>query len=275
MLLEEDINSLFPEEKISFEILDKDYLVKLTEDAYHISGTNNAFLVFKSIDNLFLLIYSTETSIICYDLIALSKINEIKMDKEQVIKYFSHYLDNKNKRDLILTVPSWNNNIKIFNARTWECIITLDNKNGNIISAFFLNDIKKEENYIITFFYNIYNTKEKNKEIRVYNYDQKLIKKLKLKNDSIFLMDIYYDIKYQKNYLILGCKNYIKSLDYDKKLVYNQYKDNNPVHYSIKILEGKDGNVKLIESFMDGFIKIWNFHTGKMLKNIRVGRERE
>ena len=279
MIIDEELDqkSSSSDGKLSYEILDLDYLLKLTEDGYYISGTNNSFLIFNSIDELLILIYSTENSIRCYNLLQFSKINEIKLNNEQAMKYFYHCLDIKEKRDLVLSIPAFDNNIKVWNARNWECIISLNNPNGNILSAFFLNNANEKEVYIIATFYNICNnnnSKNNYKELRVYNNKGKKVKKIGIKNNTIFLRDVYYDIIFKKTYLILGYKNYIKSLDYDKEVVYNEYKDDKPVHYSIKIFRESVECVKLIEAFMDGYIKIWNFHTGKMLNNIKIGNDR-
>ena len=50
--------------------------------------------------------------------------------------------------------------------------------------------------------------------------------------------------------------------------VYNKYIDNNkPIHI---IVNNKEKIIKLIESSIDGNIRIWNFHSGILLKNIKV-----
>ena len=73
------------------------YLKDLTIDAFSQPKINldNTFIVFKSINNIYYLIYYTqEKSIISYNLITYQKINEIK---NQDATNFRHYLDKKIK----------------------------------------------------------------------------------------------------------------------------------------------------------------------------------
>ena len=71
------------------------------------------FITFKSINNIFYLIYTKRTgkkkcSIISYDLINNKIINEIKAYQYN-IECMRYYLDSVNKRDLIITISSLKN----------------------------------------------------------------------------------------------------------------------------------------------------------------------
>ena len=72
---------------------------------------DNTFVIFKSINNIYCLVYSNDNfSIIFYDLIENKKINEIKEAHSWIICSFSYYLDDINNRDLLLSICNDNNN---------------------------------------------------------------------------------------------------------------------------------------------------------------------
>jgi len=105
---------------------------------------DNFFVVFKSINDIFYIIYTNKNkSIICYNLIKKWKINEIKYchDNDDYAINFRHYLDRENKRDLVVSASCFDNNIKGWNANNWECILNLTkiNKEGILLSSCFLN----------------------------------------------------------------------------------------------------------------------------------------
>jgi len=75
--------------------------------------------IFNSINNILFLIYINKVynNIILYDINNKNKINEIKVAHDDYIAGFRHYLD-INKRDLLMSISSENNNIKL-----WDIII--------------------------------------------------------------------------------------------------------------------------------------------------------
>ena len=92
------------------------YLRDLAKDSYIYNDfLDNIFTVFKSIDDIFYLIYVTKrNSIIAYNLISNQKITEIiveNIDYKNFILNVRHYTDKINKKDLLITVISDNNSI--------------------------------------------------------------------------------------------------------------------------------------------------------------------
>ena len=82
-------------------ILNKASPSDITSDAYT-CFFNNTFLVFKTINDLYYLVYiSKANSIICFDLYNLKKLAEIKGIKNENITTFRHYLDKVNNKDLV------------------------------------------------------------------------------------------------------------------------------------------------------------------------------
>ena len=250
-----------------------EYYSDLTKDSYcQYSFLDNIFNIFKSINNILYLIYTNEMkSIFFYDLINNQKINEIKKAHKMTIFNIRHYLDTINKRDLIISI-SFGNNIKLWNINNLECLFYFNHiyDCGTIYSACFINDNNK--NYIIT----------SNSDfpsnfgmIKIYDFEGNKVKEINESNDSTFFIDIFYDKKIRKNFIITGNYDYVKSYDYSDNKVYHKYCDSidhekdKSVHISITINDFKNV-IKLIESSYDGNIRIWNFHSGDLIKKIYI-----
>ena len=136
----ENINSMNVQnnsqnEKIKLKKIDLDFIFykDLTNQAFvddFSSSSDNTFVAFKSINEIFYLVFSSlEKSIISYDIKNSQKICEIKNAHNNYIINFRHFYDKKNKRDLLMSVSSFDNNIKIWNINTWDCILELKNVN--------------------------------------------------------------------------------------------------------------------------------------------------
>ena len=249
------------------------YFKNITKNSYAYYDIDNTFSVIKSIDNILLLIYSNKKkSIISLNLINYQIITEIKNAHNNFITNFRHYLDNINKRDLILSISLLDNNIKLWNLKNWNCLLDIKNINngGELYSACFLNDNNKI--YILTSNSNIYWKRDGNEFIKVYNFNGNKIKEINDSCDRIVYIDNYYDKKSSKNYIITGNYGYVKSYDYNKNKLYHKYLSKySGKHFSI-IVKYIEKNIKLIESScdnFDGFIRIWNFHSGKLLNKIK------
>ena len=125
------------------------YLIK--DSFINDNGVDNIFITFNSINDIYILIYPTEDkSIIAFDLIDNKKIIEIKDAHEYYICSFRHYLDKKNKRDLVVSISAWDNNMKLWNINNWECLYNFKKvySRGELNSGCFL---KHNNNiYIIT-----------------------------------------------------------------------------------------------------------------------------
>ena len=251
------------------------YLTDLTNDSYcQYSFLDNIFAVFKSIDNLLYLIYTNENkSIIFYNLLTNQKINEIKKAHKLSISNFRHYLDIINKRDLIISI-SFGNNIKLWNIKNFECIFNYTNiyDCGTIYSACFINDNNK--NYIIT----------SNSDypsnfglIKIFDFNGNKYKEINDSNDSTFFIDTYYDNGLSQYFILTGNYDYVKSFDYNKNILYHKYCDSEDkekdksCHISI-VINNKEGLTKMIESSYEGYIRIWNFHSGELIDKIFVSK---
>ena len=258
------------------------YSNELTKDSYSFGFGVNSFCIFNSIDNILNLVYTDdEKSIISFNLIDNKKINEIKHSykDEDFISQFIHYFDEKNKRDLILVVYSCDNYIRLWNANIWECVLELKdiNRSGNLNSACFLN-----YNNQIYFLTSNNNIMDKPSPIKVYDLNGIKINEIKESKDSTYFIDIYYDIKSSKTYIITGNNQYNKSYDYKNNKVYHKYLDNtfdeevgSPSDIEIRdthclVIIDFEKIIKMLEASSDGYIRVWNFHSGLLLNKIEV-----
>ena len=97
-------------------------------------GLNSIFITFDSINDILTLIYVTKDySIISYDIVQNKKLNIIKTPQKDICN-LKHCLDNKNKRDLILSQSSYNN-IKIWNLNNYQCILNLKEMEIDYVSV--------------------------------------------------------------------------------------------------------------------------------------------
>ncbi len=231
------------------------------------NGVDNIFITFNSINDIYILIYPTEDkSIIAFDLIDNKKIIEIKDAHEYYICSFRHYLDKKNKRDLVVSISAWDNNMKLWNINNWECLYNFKKvySRGELNSGCFL---KHNNNiYIITCNDNY---PDKSYPIKVFNIYGKTIKILNDSNERTFFLQSYYDKKTSKKYIIAGNQNYIKSYDYNSNKVYHKYYDNKFEFHSSIIISKVEEVIQLFEC-SGSTLKVWNFHTAELLKTIKL-----
>ena len=146
------------------------FLFQVTTDSFT-QYFHNTFIVFNSINDILYLVYSNfKNNIICVNLKNNEKICEIINDS--LISNYNHYLDEKNKRDLLMTISSQNKEIKIWDMKNIECIFK-HNIEGSICSGNFLND--NDNLYLVV---NISNFENNEGEISIYDFHQNKIKKI-------------------------------------------------------------------------------------------------
>ena len=89
---------------------------------------DNQFAVFKTIDNLYLLMYfNRDNDIYCYDIIKNINKKVIKCAFSKEIKCIKHFFDSSKNRNLII-VTARENKVKIFNVNNnFELILTISN----------------------------------------------------------------------------------------------------------------------------------------------------
>ena len=242
--------------------------INITNENYMHYEEDNSFIIFQSIDDILTLIYSNKKmSIISFNLIDSKKIIEIKKAHKLNISNFRHYLDEKNKRDLIISISGGDNNIKLWDINKVLCLFNFANinQNGRLYSACFLND--DNHNYIVTSNSHLFGTEL----IKVFDFNGNKIKEINDSNINVFTIDTFYDKKLSTNFILASNIGYIYTFDYNKNKYYNKFCDdylNIFIFYIIFI--DNDEKIKLISSTVYGNVKIWDFHSGQLLKKIKV-----
>ena len=208
-------------------------------------------------------------SIISYNLINNEKVKEIENVHDRYITNFRHYLDNINKRDLILSISDQDNNLKIWNNSDWKCLLNIKNINnsGDLDSACILNN--NNQLYILTS-----NENRDSESIKVYDFNGNKIKEIKDSNNTTYFIDIYYDNKSFNNYIITGNLNCVKSYNYNNNAIYHIYCDNDKTIHSSIVINDNNKQINLIESSYDGNMRVWNFHSGILLNKIKISEDR-
>ena len=222
-----------------------------------------------NLNKILYLIYSKEDkSIITYDLINNKIINETKNAHEKFITNFRY--QKIGERDIIMTISCEDNNLKLWNFPSWECILDIKNINssGILKSGAFLNE--KNQYYTVTSNALIPYLQENLEGIKVFDLQGNKVKEIPNSKDDTFFLDIYYDEDNKKNFIITANVGSVKSYDYTEGKLFQLYKDTEgQQHYTI--MQHKENNMlKLIGSSFDGNVRIWNFNTGELLKKINV-----
>ena len=108
--------------------------------------------------------------------------------------------------------------------------------------------------------------------MRIYNLKGDIIKEIDGHNNYITTILItYYDKKLEKNYIIASYSSCIMSYDYDKNKKYRKYTIEHIflIHNNIMIYDkGKD--IQLLDCGTDAKLRVWNFHTGKLMYNVKI-----
>ena len=251
-----------------------EYFETIVKGAFSRFPIDNHICVFKSINNTLNLVYSKRNSeygfdfsIIAFNIATNQIMCEIKNLVDDYILNLRYFLDKINKRDLIISVLE-KNTIKIWNLKNCECIIELKeiNKYSQIYSAYCLNN--NNINYIITS--HMADPKE-SEGLKIFDFNGQKIGEIMDSKDTTVLVETYYDNKLCKNYILTGNKRYIKSFDFDKKELYYKYVDlRRKEYYNSIIVRNNENITELIGSCDDGYIRIWDFHAGLIIKEIEV-----
>ena len=228
-------------------------------------------IIFKSIDDLNLIIYTTnEKSIICYNINTNQKVNEVLNAHNTEITYLNHYSEKHNKINLMLTLSGNDNNLKVWNIKNFQCLhdFTKINMQGWINCSCFLND----NNKIYVLSTNSLGYSKNPEPIKVFDLKGKKIMNINNSDNNTNFIDIYYDNKNSIKYIITGNVGFSKSYDYKNNKVYQIYNDNNEAkRFRLNsIIKEVGDKVELIESSRDGNIRIWNFHNANLLKKINI-----
>ena len=208
-------------EKYKSDKINLTFLKNIVNDSFARFAKMNSFSIFNSINDILYLVYSTEKkSIVFYNMINNQKIAEIKTSHKFGITNFTYYLDNFNKRDLIISISGEDNNLKLWNVNNLDCLLNIENETNNLklYSACLLND--NNQIYIVIGNLN-------NEPSEIFDLNGNIVKKINNFNDSVFFIDTYYDIMNSRIYILTCNTKFVKSYDYTNNKEYHIYNDLN------------------------------------------------
>ena len=178
------------------------------------------YLIFKSFNDNFYLVYTTETnSIVYYNIEDNRKINEIKNCHKKSIYLLKYISDDINKRILILSL-SLNNDLKVWNSNNIECILNLENINLEGKNFTFSACFIKENNKI---YIGTSDSGNNNGPIKIFNLEGNIIKTIN--NGGVDYIESYFDKKLSKNYLLTYSRFCLESYDFKSNEIYKLYDD--------------------------------------------------
>ena len=233
----------------------------------------NKFGIFKSINEIFYIIYIYGNySIISYNLITFQKVSEIKKAHDSKISFLRYYLDRNIPRDIIMSIACSDKNIKLWDIKNCQCIHNFWDFDyyNSIKSSCFIN----KSNQICIGVDNRF----ANDNIIIYDFSGRTIKTIQ-NSDNIISIENYFDEKLCKNYIIIGCKEkniydnigfkngHIISYDYDTGKKYHKY---NGSYKHPDIIINTIGEKTLLIGASESNIKIWDFHSAKLLNIIKT-----
>ena len=231
-------------------------------------GDNN-FAVFKALSEELFLVYATPyNSIHFYNIESERVTKNIKNAHESEITNFRYTYDKNYNRDLILSVCNQLKNIKVWDVNSLKCIVNIINAYsiGDLFSSCFLIDENDKKNYIISINY------EQN--LKIYDFEGTHVKEFDNSNDRSFLVDTFYNSKIRKYYIIVANEKFIISYNFYDGSIYNLYFEDNSNSWHMNfIISSNDDGINLIESDTVGYVRVWDFDKGVMLKKLFIERK--
>ena len=231
----------------------------------------NSFLVYESINNNLNMVYQNKNySIVCYNIDSSQKMVEIKFGKKQCYysAIFNHIKDINNKFDLIIIGFIFSYIVQIWETEKWNCILSLSLSNINRFGRLGPLNFLRNQNAI--FFVTSFNSSEI-KAIKVFDLYGKKIKDINNSDKNVFYLEIFKENN--NNYIIIGSDFNIISYDYNKNKIFKIFHDKEEIynarHYCLKVINNQN-KTKLLESCMDGKVRIWDYFAGDLIKKIRV-----
>ena len=241
----------------------------VTQSSYIPYSIDNTFTAFTSLKDELFLVYATKMkSIECFDLIKNKFHKAILNAHNGQILTIRHYCPKMMNKDLILSGSNEDYSVKIWDLETWSSICNINKiyQKGNMYSVCILFDEYQNESYIYT--------SSDIDFIKIYDFNGKFINNInKTNNNEIFFIDTFYDKRDYKYYLISGEMRCVKSYELNTHQLFRIYNDNNSYceHLSAFVyIQG--GITKLVESEFFGSVRVWNFHTGNLIKKIDICR---
>ena len=251
-------------QEIKFVKDPKDFVYKedICNSAHKTNSIDKVFCAFKSFAGESLVVWGTpQYNIEFFDLEKNKIIKTINRAHNQTIFSCRHYSDLKSRIDYLIT-SSYDRTVKVWDIKTYSYIVNISNAHSGyyIYSVSVLCDEKEGANYVIT--------SAPNEYMKVWDFNGKNLRTFGQNDESTYFIDIYYDTKARKHYVLNANSIDVKSYSFKNGELYHKYKGTPQTwHMSAVVNETKDQQI-LIESDGNGYIRLWEFHTAVLLKTI-------
>jgi len=268
-------NSIIPsKEKVSINSSSQDSFIRFSSNpmnliykgdlcstAHKFNSIDKVFCAFKSFSGDSYVVWGTPIYSIEFFNIEKNKIiNTIKEAHMNIIFSCRHYPDKKNKIDYIIT-SSYDRNVKIWNLKSFSYNLIVNTHNNNYIySVCLLFEENENKSYVIT--------SSPSDFMKVWDFTGKLLDTFGLSDEGTYFIDVYYDTKNNKHYILNGNINDVKSYSFNDRKIYKKYLGKPQSWHMSALVYQYDGQEILIESDGNGYIRLWEFHTSNLIKSI-------
>ena len=234
----------------------------ICSNAHKTNSIDRVFCAFKSFLGEALIVWgSSNNNIEYYDCEKEKIVKTFHQAHSQTIFSCRHYPYVKKRIDYIIT-SSYDRTVELWDYTQNSYDLCISNAHGGyyIYSVSVLFNIQEDKNYVIT--------SSSNEKMKVWDFKGNYIRNFGQDSESTYFIDVYYN-KMKKQYYIINANSVdVKSYEFDTGNLYHKYKGIPQTwHMSAVINETKQGQL-LIESDGTGRIRIWDFNTANLLKNI-------
>ena len=242
----------------------KDFVYKedICSSAHKTNSIDKVFCAFKSFSRESLVVWGTpQYNIEFFDLDKGKIIKTIIRAHNQTIFSCRHYSDIKNRIDYLIT-SSYDRTVKVWDIKSYSYILNISNAHSGyyIYSVSILCDEKENANYIIT--------SAPNEYMKVWDFKGKYLRNFGQNDESTYFIDVYYDNKEKKNYILNANSADVKSYTFTNGELYHKYRGTpHTWHMSAVVNETREQHI-LIESDGNGYIRMWEFHSANLIKCI-------
>ena len=249
---------------IKFTIDAKELIYKedICSSAHKTNSIDKVFCAFKAFSGESLVVWGTpHYNIEIYDLEKAKIINTISKAHNQTIFSCRHYANKKHRIDYIIT-SSYDRTVKVWDLKTYSYIVNIPSAHSGyyIYSVSIVCDEKEDTNYIIT--------SAPNEYMKIWDFNGKYIRNCGQNDESTYFIDVYYDNKERKNYILNANSVDVKSYSFKNGEIYHKYRGTPQTwHMSVVVNDTRTQQI-LIESDGNGYIRMWDFHTANLIKTI-------
>ena len=233
---------------------------------------NINFIAFESKIADTLLVYIQGISFGVYSLTSYEKIVSIKCAHDNPIRFIDHYYDQELDKDYILTSDE-RGDAKIWDMETWDLIFeSYDYLNRGEVKGFgILSDFRCNSKKYVILSSNGYTVDDEKQELLLYDFTtNNLIKKFGDK-DGVRHMVIFYDENFNKFFIFVGVHTYIKAYDFDTLKIYKKFSLRKQYGIFDFLVKKMEKEINIIGHDGNGAIRIWDFYTGNLIKEIKCG----